>query len=106
MRLLLLLPALLLLLNPVQSCQYSKDATLQCLLRHDLNNDKFISESEIKKVMDEKMSWFEKLVYSPTRVVNLFKADCGLPMGASEMLKESCFKSCFYRDNLVNKVCS
>ena len=106
MRFLFILPVLLLILEPAFSCQYTKDDTLKCLLRHDSNNDKKISESEIRRVMEQTMSWFEKLVYSPDRVVNLFKSDCGLPMGASQMLKESCFQSCFYRDNLVKKVCS
>lgn len=106
MKILYLLPVLLLMLDPAFACQYTKDDTLKCLLRHDSNNDKKIAESEIRSVMEQKMSWFEKLVYSPDRVINLFKSDCGLPMGASEMLKESCFKSCFYRDHLVKKVCS
>lgn len=93
------------LLNVVSSCSVSKEEIWPCLQEYDMNNDAALNEQEIKTMLQDKLSWYEKLVYSPTYVTNLIKVDCGIPLNKNNFDKKSCFKMCLYITTVKGKIC-
>lgn len=93
-------------ITTVYSCTYSKKDALNCVMKYDMNADTQLSADEVYSVCNAKMYWWEKAVYSPKWIVNKFKKDCGFPFTVASIQKKQCFKSCFYRESIVRKLCT
>jgi hypothetical protein len=93
------------LLPGFQACKNTKQQTWSCLKRFDSNGNKKVEKEEIQRVVSANMYWYEKLIYPSEKIVKLFEDDCGLPLIESHMKKDTCFKSCFYRDSIVSRLC-
>jgi hypothetical protein len=96
---------LLCILISVNACP-SKQDTLNCIMKYDMDADGSISADEVYSVCDAKMYWYEKIVYSPQWITNKFREDCGFPLTSSSIKKKSCFEKCSYRTSIVHKLCS
>lgn len=96
---------LLLALQTVSSCTVTKQDIWPCLQKYDANNDNIIETTEMKTMLEDKLSWYEKLMYTTTYVTNLVRADCGIPLSIENFEKESCFKSCWYLNIVKTKLC-
>ena len=56
-----------------------------------------LGKDAIISLCNEKMSWYERLVYPPQWVADKIERDCGLPLTEDAVLhRESCFP-CKYR---------
>jgi len=96
---------LFILLQVASSCSVSKKDIWPCLLNYDANNDKIIEKIEMETMLNDKLSWYEKFVYTPTYITDLVKIDCGIPLSIENFEKESCFKSCLYLNIVKSKLC-
>ena len=95
---------ILCLLFSINACP-SKENTLNCMMKYDMNADGSISADEVYSVCDAKMYWYEKIVYSPQWITAKFKKDCGFPLTTSSLTKKTCFEKCSYRASIVKKLC-
>ena len=96
---------LLILVKVASSCSVNKEEIWPCLQQYDVNNDVTLSEQEIKNMLQDKLSWYEKIMFSPTYITNLLRADCGMPLNRNNFEKENCFKKCLYITTVKNKIC-
>ncbi|MAJ60914.1 MAG: hypothetical protein CL936_12395 [Deltaproteobacteria bacterium] len=103
--LMLRLLLLLILLASTHACRYTKQETFACLKQFDSNADQQIDNAEILAVCNDKMSWYEKIVYPPSWVVQKFNSDCRMPLTPDTIMADGCFDSCFYRDSIFYKLC-
>lgn len=101
-----LLLLFVILVTQVSSCKHSKEELYKCVIKVDLNKDNQISKQEIKELFNVKLNWYEKLIYPIDWVISQFEKDCGLPLTKNNLLnKVTCFRSCIYRDTLIDKLC-
>ena len=98
--------SLFLLLITIQACDYTKNDAINCIMKFDRNKDKQIDSDEILKVCEDKMAWYEKIIYRPSWIVDQFRTDCGLPITDASSEVSTCFKSCFYRTHIYEKLCT
>jgi len=83
---------LLLLLLPLSLACPSRKETWDVLSKYN-----HLGKDAIVSLCNEKMSWYEKLVYRPAWIAEKLEEDCGLPLTEDAVLnKESCFP-CEYR---------
>lgn len=95
----------LVLIIPLQACDYTKKDAITCIMKFDTNHDDQINSDEIVSVCESKMAWYEKMIYRPSWIVDQFKTDCGLPITMHSVNVASCFESCFYRTHIYEKLC-
>jgi len=92
----------LILLAPSLACKYTKMQVKTCVEGFDKGGDG-VGKDDIAAVVDQKLYWYEKLVYPTEKIINQIEKDCGFPM---DFGKKTCFQSCFYRESVYSRLCT
>ncbi len=84
------------------ACKVDKSSVANCLLRYD-DGDGKINLNEVNKILDDALHWWERAVYPRSWIISLLQKDCKIPL---DFGRETCFKSCTYREAVYYRLCN